>query len=164
MSRTLLALTALAALTPSLTAAEPEPGSPLALIQTSARVRKELKLTEKQAKAVQSVEDEATLAKLLDAEQMKRLTQLSYQRRGGAAILDEAVQKALSLDEGQKMRIADIWKNKELNLQMKLKVARFKTPEDRSLYILNNRREAGEEVLRELTEDQKKKFAALQGK
>ncbi len=163
MTRTFLALAALATSSAPLLADEPEPGTPLDLVQ-KARVQKELKLTDKQVEAVKSAADEAALGKILKLTQLKRLTQLSYQRRGGAAVMDEAVQKHLKLADDQKARINTIWKNKELNLQMKLKVARFKTPEDRPLYILNNRRDAGEEILKELTDDQRKAFAELQGK
>jgi len=163
MTRTLLALAALALLAPAGRGDEPEPGTPLALIHNP-RVQREIKLSDKQAEAVKSVTDEAGLHKALRLTQLKRLTQISYQKRGGAAVLDEAVMKHLGLADDQKARILSIWKNKELTLQMKLKVARFKTAEDRPLYILNNRRDAGDDVLRELTDDQKKTFAALQGK
>jgi hypothetical protein len=104
-----------------------------------------------------------TLEKTLKPAQRKRLKEISYQVRGGAAVGDSDVAKVLGLSAKQKTDIREIWVDEEKNLQMLLKVTRFRTPTVRQAYISKHRRSAGEKMLGVLTPDQQKKFAGLLG-
>src|SRR5690349_17089858 len=64
-------------------------------------VKKELKLTEGQEAKVPAAIMEA-LAKVLDADQLKRLKQIELQNRGNAAFSDSVVQETLKLTASQK--------------------------------------------------------------
>jgi hypothetical protein len=150
------------------------PGSPLALLNKE-RVRKELKLSDEQTATVKRLYAEVkkdptaakaafdTLGKTLQPAQSKRLKQISYQVRGGAAIGDSDVAKALKMTPKQKKEVAAIWNDEEKTLKMLLKVSRFRNSAVRQTFINNHRKKAGEKMLAALTETQRKEFARLQG-
>jgi len=175
MKRVVLALLAGLAVTGELSAVEAtDAGQPLALALKST-VQKELKLTADQAAEAKKLYDRAAkeakageaalaeLAKNLKPAQLQRLKEISLQVRGGSALVDAEVQKGLNLSRTQSRKIQDIWRNAELDLRMKLSVARFKSPTDRRWYIMRARRDTGNQMLEELDDGQKKKFEAMQG-
>lgn len=148
-------------------------GKPLALV-VKKRVQEELKLTPGQAAAVQKLHAEAAtheksdfteaLARELKPGQLARLKQISYQVRGGAALVDPDVAKALGLSLAQVRKIGDVWRNREEDLRQILRISKFKSDADRRRYILLRRRSAGKEMLELLTADQLTAFKKLQGK
>jgi hypothetical protein len=151
---------------------EPEPGS-LVSLALDPKVQKEILLTEAQLADVEKLRaaDEkdpaAAQAKLLATLkrlQAKRLREISYQARGGSALADDAVAAELKLTPEQKAQVEKIWKNKVLDLQMREKVARFRTPATRAAWLLRNRKEQGEDLLPILTAEQKKAFEMMQGR
>jgi hypothetical protein len=153
----------------------PATGTPLALL-VHERVQKEVKLSDEQVAAVKKLHERVrtepstapeayrTLEKTLAPEQSRRLKEISYQVRGGAAVGDPAVAKALGLSAKQKSEVRDIWVNEEKTLGMLLKVARFRTKEIRAGFIRSHRKKAGERMLATLTEAQQKQFEKLKGK
>jgi hypothetical protein len=156
-------------------AEEPAPADlPLALAANE-RVQRELKLNEAQAATVKDLRArvrkglteapaaQKALANALLPEQRQRLRQLGYQVRGGAALIDPAVAKALGLSTKQRDEVRDVWVNEEKTLAMLLKVARFRTAEIRAGFIRNHRKKAGEKMLGSLTEAQQKQFRKMQG-
>jgi hypothetical protein len=150
------------------------PGTPLALLSKE-RVRKELKLTDGQAATVKKLSADArkdpraakkaleTLGKTLEPKQYKRLEEISYQARGGAAVGDPKVARALKLTDKQKREVREIWVNEEKSLGMFLKVARFRNAAARQAFISNHRKKAGEKMLGVLDAAQQKQFAGLLG-
>ena len=151
------------------------PGTPLALL-AHARVQKELKLTDKQTAAVKGLAASvnkgdakaadalATAKKTLDANQMTRLKEISYQVRGGAALTEEEVATALDLTKKQIGEVGEIWKDEEKKLKDFLAVARFRTPEAMREYVSGHRKKAAEKMLGVLSDEQKKQFTKMQGK
>ena len=152
------------------------PGSPLALL-VKPRVQKELKLDEEQAATVKKLHGTVSenpkaagsayraLAKALTPEQARRLKQISYQARGGVAIGDNDVAKALGLTAKQKEEVKAVWVDEEKTLQMYLKVARFRNNSSqlRQKFINEHRKKAGEKMLGVLSEAQQKQFAEMKG-
>jgi hypothetical protein len=151
------------------------PGGPLSLA-ANPKVQKELGLSDEQARAVNRLSEEVrkdagaagpafkTLGKTLTPAQSKRLRQISYQVRGGSALGDSEVQRELKLTAKQKEEVGTVWKAEEAKLDDFLARARFRSPEARDAYVLKHRREAGERLLKVLTEAQRKAFKTLQGK
>jgi hypothetical protein len=153
----------------------PAPGTPLALVVRE-KVQKELKLSDEQARALQAlhadvkkgkVEPAAArerLRKALKAEQMIRLEQISYQVRGGAALLDSDLAAALGLTKKQKADVAEHKADADRQLRMFLAVARFRNAQARVTFISNHYKKFAEKMLAVLTAEQKKQFTRLQGK
>jgi hypothetical protein len=155
-------------------AAPLDSGHPLSLV-VNPHVQKELELTAEQVAAVApllgSAVDEATtkeatakLAKTLDKARLARLTELSYQARGGTALTDPAVAAKVGLSRTQTRKLADIAANRELDLQMVLKVTRFRDAEAKRKFVLDWRKGAEKAMLTELTAGQKAAFEKMQGK
>lgn len=148
-------------------------GQPLALA-IKAAVQEELKLTPEQVAAIKSLYQNASkdeklavhdaLAKALKPEQKKRLQEISVQVRGGSAVADPEVIKALGLSEKQARQVAEYWKNKEEDLRQILRITRFKNAEAKRKFILSQRKDAGKELLKMLTEEQEARFKKLEGK
>jgi hypothetical protein len=151
------------------------PGGPLTLA-VRPKVQKELGLSEDQVREVKRLYADAVkdpraagkafkeLGKALSPGQLKRLRQISYQVRGGAAVGDAEVQRELKLTARQKEEVGKVWKEEEAGLDAFLSRARFRSPEARDAYVLKHRREAGERMLKALTEAQRKRFKDMQGK
>lgn len=169
MNRLVLSIVCLVLALPAARAQGLNPGSLLALA-TNPKVQTEIELTPMQIAEVRKLaaggekEAEAALLKVLKRLQVKRLRELSLQVRGGAALTESTVQKALKLRDDQKAKISDVWKNKELDLAMIRKVARFRNRAAEAAWVLRNRHENGEALIALLDDDQKKAFAALQGR
>ena len=155
-------------------AAPLDSGHPLSLV-SNAKVQKELGLKPEQVKAVEPLlaaavddattkEATATVAKTLDADQMKRLKEISYQARGGIALADADVAGKVGLSRTQARKLADIARNLELDLGMVLKVTRFRNAEAKRRFVLEWRKGVEKDMLAELSEGQKKAFEKMQGK
>lgn len=151
-----------------------DPGSPLALLAHE-RVRKELKLTERQsglkslaAKVNQGdakVEDAVnTVKKELNAEQHGRLKEISYQVRGGAALTDAEVAQGLKLTRQQSDKLTETWAAEEKTLKDFLARARFASAEAMRKYISDHRKKAAEKMIGVLSDEQKKAFTRMQGR
>src|SRR5262249_9382357 len=138
MNRILLALAATLLPAQAGSAQEaPAPGTPLALVVRE-KVQQELKLSDEQVKAVGALGAEvkkgkveasavrARLQKALKPGQLTRLEQISYQVRGGAALLDAEVAAALDLTKKQKADVAEHKADADRQLRMFLAVARFR--------------------------------------
>jgi hypothetical protein len=177
MMRTAIALMTVMILPASAGAQGPTaPGTPLALL-VKPRVQKELKLDDEQVATVKKLHDAVSenpkaagsavraLAKTLKPEQYRRLKQISYQVRGGAAVGDNDVAKALGLTPKQKEEVKAIWVDEEKTLQMYLKVTRFRNNSSqlRQKFINDHRKKAGEKMLGVLSEGQQKQFAEMKG-
>ena len=152
----------------SVWAAPPDSGHPIFLVQ-HASVQKDLAMTAAQVKAVEPLaavdkEAMATLAKTLDAGQMKRLKQISHRVRGGLALADEAVSKELGLTATQTRKIAAIGDDREKDLVMVLQVTRFRDATAKRKFMLGWRKEVADKMLAELTAEQKTAFEKMQGK
>lgn len=172
-----LALTvAITLAVPSLHASDPtDVGQPFSLA-AQPRVQQILELTDAEAAAVKELHAQVrqgtlsgeavgkALAGALPAAKQVRLRQISYQVLGGAALADPAVQKAVGLSKAQQEKIDGIWRNEELNLQMVLRVSRFRSAAARTAFILRHRREAGDKLLPLLQDEQKAALARLRGK
>jgi hypothetical protein len=88
-------------------------------------VQKELNLSADQAGALKGLaadvkkgttkaaDAQTKLTKTLKADQLARLEEISYQVRGGAALLDEKVANALKLTKKQTASLAETWKAEE---------------------------------------------------
>ncbi len=140
-------------------------------------MQKELKLDGKQIVTVKKLHGEVRenpkvadsafkeLAKTLEPDQFKRLKQISYQVRGGVAVGDNDVAKALRLTDQQKKDVKAIWIDEEKTLQMYLKVARFRgnSSQLRQKFIHDHRKKAGEKMLGVLDAAQQKQFARMMG-
>jgi len=153
----------------------PAPGTPLALLSRE-KVQKELKLTDDQLKTVKgltadlkkgtvkSADLQARLKKALKPAQLERLQQISYQVRGGQALLDSDVAGTLKLTEKQKDRLAALKDRADKELKMFLSVARFKNAEAMATFIRKHYEKAGQKMLAVLSDAQKKQFTRMQGK
>ena len=139
-------------------------------------MQRELKLGDEQIATVKKLHAEVkkdptaaktafkTLGKTLDHTQNKRLKEISYQVRGGAALGDTSVAKALGMTTKQRVEeVRSIWVDEEKTLQMLLKVSRFRNAEVRQAFIANHRKKAGEKMLGTLNSKQQKQFAGLLG-
>jgi Spy/CpxP family protein refolding chaperone len=151
------------------------PGTPLALL-LKPRVQKELKLDDEQTDKIKELHaavrenpkaaDSAFMAleKALKPDQFKRLKQISYQVRGGAAVGDSDMARDLELTAEQKKELLSIWVNDEKTLWMYLKVARFRNKQYEQEWISYQRYiKTGKKMLAVLTDSQRKKFAELKG-
>lgn len=107
---------------------------------------------------------------ILDADQAKRLKEISLQIRGNAALTDEPVAKELALTEDQVASVKTIQEEsmkqmRELggggrDLSREERQARF---EENRKKMAEIRKATDEEYLAVLTEEQKAKFAAMKG-
>ena len=142
---------------------------------TKPSVQKELALTAEQVAAVApllaAAVDEATtkeatskLAKTLDKPRLARLKEISYQARGGLALTDPDTTAKVGLSRTQARKLADLARDRELDLQMVLKVTRFRDAEAKRKFSLDWRKGAEKAMLAELTAEQKKAFEKMQGK
>jgi hypothetical protein len=175
MKRILLSLAVLMCSASAVSSEEAVPGTPLALV-TREKVQKELKLSGDQVKAIEALagdfkkgtvkpaEVRTRLEKVLKAEQLARLEQISYQVRGGEALLDSKVAAALGLTKKQQADIAEIKKDADKVLRMLLAVARFRNAEARAKFIRDHYKEAAGKMLGVLDDKQKKQFTMMQGK
>src|SRR5262245_54889039 len=79
---------------------------PAALLRNP-QVKKEIELSDEQAKKIPDAIMKA-LGEVLDANQMKRLRQIEIQMKGAQAFTDEKVQEKLRMTEKQKEKITEI--------------------------------------------------------
>src|SRR5439155_14840089 len=141
-----------------------QPGTPLALLAHE-RVQKELKLTDKQKDAVKGLaasvkkgdaklaDAMATAKKTLEADQLARLKEISYQVRGGASLAEEEVATALKLTKKQVGEAADVWKDEEKKLKDFLAVARFRSADAMKEHVSGHRKKAAEKMLGVLSDE-----------
>lgn len=139
-------------------------------------VQDELQLTDEQRDAVRDLQKQVNngdltsevanekVAAILRDAQAVRLKEIGYQFRGGAALRDEEVARAVGYDDGQRQKINKIWDEEDQKLQDALRRLRFKSENDRQAYIIKHLRAAGERVLAVLTMEQRKTFEKLKGK
>lgn len=151
------------------------PGTLLPLLAKE-KVQKELKLNDTQTAAVKGLAASvskgdvkeadalATAKKTLEPGQLTRLKEISYQARGGGALLDEEVGKELKLSDKQAGEVAETWKAEEKKLKEFLMVARFRSAEAMRDHIRNHRKKAAEKMLGVLSDEQKKQLTKMQGK
>jgi hypothetical protein len=171
----IVVISVLLATMPALAQGPTAPGTPLALL-AKPRVQQELKLDDEQVGKVKKLHAAvvakptaadsafAALERTLKPEQHKRLKQISFQVRGGSAIGDGDVAKALGLTAEQKKELHSIWTNEEKTLAMYLKVARFRNGQHRQEWISYQRYvKTGKKMLAVLTEKQRKEFDRLKG-
>lgn len=146
-------------------------GSPLALA-VKKKVQDELKLTPEQAAAARRLYGEAakgersaaeSLRKELKPEQLARLQEIRVQILGGAALADPEIAKDLKLTAEQRKKITALWKNSEEDTRQILRVTRFKSDADRRKWVLVQRRDAGKELLKLLTDEQAAAFRRMRG-
>src|SRR5262249_40499883 len=104
------------------------------------------------------------LAKALKPAQLKRLKEISYQVRGGAALGDEEVAKELALTAGPQGDLLKIWKDAESKLRNALAVINWSSDRAKWKYVAKHRREAAGQMLRALPDEKRKQFSKLQGK
>lgn len=162
-------MTVLGVLMPTLAlAAEPLPGTPLALVG-HARVRTELGLSKEQLADLDKLDRKSAdankkLADILKDAQKKRLGEIRVQVRGAAALTEPDGVPGVVLDKKHAKQIARIWKNEELDLAMQLNVAIFKTPFDRLLFLRNHRRDAAKRIHDTLSDEQKAALEKAKGK
>jgi hypothetical protein len=176
MIRIAMVLTAVLLATSPVAAQGPTaPGMPLALL-LKPRLQKEIKVDDEQLSRVKKLHAAvsanpkaadsaiAGLEKTLKPEQYKRLKEISYRVRGGAALLDPDVTRELHLTAEQKKQLHSIWTNDEKSLGMYLKVARFRDKQHQQEWMSWKRyTETGKKMLAVLTEDQQKQFARMKG-
>ena len=155
-------------------AAPLDSGHPLSLV-LNASVQKELALTAEQVAAVApllaAAVDEATtkeamakLAKTIDKGRRARLTEISYQARGATALADPDVSAKLGLSRTQTLNLVNLWRDREVDIQMVFKVTRFRDAEAKRKFSLDWRKGAEKAMLAELTAEQKTAFEKMQGK
>jgi Spy/CpxP family protein refolding chaperone len=106
----------------------------------------------------------AEMKKVLTPEQAARLSEISYQVRGGAALADVDVAAALKLTKKQSEDVSATWKREEASLKDFLARARFASQEAMRSHIAGHRRKAAEKMLEVLTDDQKKQYTKMQGR
>jgi hypothetical protein len=148
---------------------------PLALL-LKPHVQKELKLDDQQLTRVKKLHASvsaspraadsaiAALDKTLKPEQCRRLKEISFQVRRGAALTDSEVARELGLSADQKKQLHSIWTNDEKSLGMYLKVARFRNKQHQQEWISWKRYyETGKKMLAVLTDAQQKQFARMKG-
>jgi hypothetical protein len=174
MKRCILAVVVVLIASSCAWAAPLDSGHPLSLVQ-NASVQKELAMTAAQVTAVApllaAAVDEAkakdaiaTLAKTLDKDRLARLTEISYQARGGLALTDPNVTANVGLSPTQTRKLADLARDREVDLKMVLQVTRFRNAEAMRKFVLDWRKGAEKAMLAELTAGQKKAFEKMQGK
>jgi len=118
------------------------------------------RMEERQAKEKQII------AGILTADQQKRLKELTIQRQGNMAILDPEVQAALKISDAQKQQINDLQqKSMDANRTIMEKI-RDQTLDFQSARPIfeKNQKIMNDELLKILTDDQKKQLTALGGK
>lgn len=150
---------------------EPDAGEPGFLVLQK-RVQEELKLTEEQkgtlAQAGEGLRgrplESAQVKQTLKPEQLARLEEIRLQARGGSALVEADVAGKLGLNMAEKAKIAQMWKNEEESLRQVLRVVRFRGPEARARFILEQRQRSGKKLLELLTEEQLASWKKLQGK
>jgi len=164
-------------------------GNPLMLLGQES-VQKELKLTDEQVKKADELrqktrekfqeifggdeaerpkkmqelneENRKAIAELLSPEQNTRLKQIIYQQRGGTALTDPEVAKALGLSDEQQEKIKTI--NQETGAAMRELFTPGQAPDDDTRKKMDElRKSSGEKLLALLSPEQKTKWTALQG-
>lgn len=150
---------------------EPDAGEPGFLVLQK-RVQEELHLSEEQkgtlARASEGLRgralDVAQVKQTLKPEQLARLEEIRLQARGGSALVEADIAGKLGLSTAEKKKLADLWKNEEESLRQVLRVVRFRGPEARARFILEQRQGSGKKMLEHLTEEQLAQWKKLQGK
>jgi hypothetical protein len=146
-------------------------GSPLALA-IKKKVQDELKLTPEQAAAAKRLYEAAAkdekdaveaLKKELKPEQLARLREIRVQILAGAALADPEIAKELKLSADQQKKLVSLWKNSEEDTRQIMRVVRFKSEADRRKWVLVQRRDAGKELLKVLTDEQAAAFKKMAG-
>lgn len=125
---------------------------------TMATMRK--KMEEMQA------EEKKQLNAILSPEQAARLKELGLQRAGNMAIMDPEVQTDLGLTDAQKAKIKDLQDKQQAAMRTlfeKMQNQEIDRSEMRPL-MEKNMKIMGDELMKILTEDQKKKLEAMKGK
>jgi len=164
-------------------------GNPLMLLGQES-VQKELKLNDEQVKKLDELrqksrekfqeifggdeaerpkkmqelneENRKAITALLSPEQSKRLKEITYQQRGGSALADPEVAKALNLSEEQQQKVKTI--NEETNAAMRELFTPGQAPDEDARNKMNDlRKSSGEKLLALLSADQKTKWTELQG-
>jgi hypothetical protein len=100
---------------------------------------------------------------LLDAGQLARFKQISLQVRGNAAIADDAVAKELALSDDQMAQARTIGEETSRQMQELRRGARDGDREEMGKKMDELQKNADEEYLAVLTDEQKAKFAAMKG-
>jgi hypothetical protein len=110
-------------------------------------------------------QDGEALAKILSADQMKRLKQLLLQQQGAAGATSKEVAEAIGLSEDERVALKS--KIDELNAESMEKMREiFQNGGDRDEFqkaMADSRKRVEEIVLEVLTDDQEKKFVELKG-
>lgn len=124
-------------------------------------------MSEMRKRAAERREQErVALAKILDADQIKRLKELGIQRSGISAITDADVQKDLKFTADQKTKVETLQK-KQMEAMMavgeKIRNQEIDRDEARGIFE-KNRKIMDEELAKVLTAEQKKMLADMGGK
>src|SRR5262249_13881603 len=107
-------------------------------------------------------ENEKEIAKILKAEQLKRLKQISYQQQGASAFTDASVAKELQLTDSQKKEIQKI--NEETFAKIREVLQPGSPPDDETRKKMTElRMAAADKIVKLLTNEQKTKWKELQG-
>jgi hypothetical protein len=148
-------------------------GSPLALAVKKA-VQDELKLTAEQVATARRLYEEAAkgekstaadaFLKELKPEQLARLREIRVQILAGAALADPEIARDLKLTADQQKKLTSLWKNSEEDTRQIMRVVRFKSEADRRKWVLVQRRDAGKELLKLLSDEQAAAFKKMAGK
>lgn len=106
------------------------------------------------------------LAGILTPDQQKRLRELTIQRQGNMAIMDSQVQADLKLTDAQKQQITDLQKKSmEANQTIMEKIRNQELDFQSARPIFEkNQKIMSDELMKILTDDQKKQFATMGGK
>jgi Spy/CpxP family protein refolding chaperone len=109
-----------------------------------------------------NAESEKKVAEILDAGQSKRLKEIGLWQRGGGALADETVAKELNLSDDQNEQVKTIQEAIGERMQENFQNAQgdFEKLREENAKVM---KDAEEEYLAVLTEEQKAKFEAMKG-
>jgi hypothetical protein len=101
------------------------------------------------------------VTEILKPEQMKRLTQISYQQQGPSAVVNPEVAKAINLTDVQKKEVQKI--NEETGAQIRELFQGGPPDEETRKKMQEIRKTAGDKIMKLLNDEQKTKWKELQG-
>lgn len=118
------------------------------------------RMEERQAK------EKEILAGILNADQQKRLKELTIQRQGNMAIADAEVQSDLKMTDAQKQQVADLQQKQMDAMRTVMEKIRNQELDFQSARPIfeKNQKIMSDELIKILTDDQKKQFATMGGK
>jgi hypothetical protein len=136
-------------------------------------VLKELQLTPKQAESIQTIlknpkltteESRKKIGEVVNADQARRLKQISWRTSGGFALFEPEVATALGISSEQEQKLSEISRKENGEMRSFMSRARFRSREAMNNFIADRRTHTSDLLLAVLSSGQRRKFEELKGK